>query len=59
MCIKVHVCGKDYFWNRATCNFENEKYIANIMNDSTIICDEVIDENDETNFIEKKAIYKM
>ena len=29
------------------------------MNDSTIICDEVIDENDEANFIEKKAIYKM
>ena len=29
------------------------------MNDSTIICDEVIDENDETNFIEKKATYKM
>ena len=30
------------FWNPATCNWENGKYLASIMDDSAIICDEVI-----------------
>ena len=30
------------FWNPATCNRENGKYLASIMDDSAIICDEVI-----------------
>ena len=38
-CKKRHVCEKDYFWNTATCNCENGKYLASIMDDSAIICD--------------------
>ena len=47
---------KDYVWNPATCNFENGKYLASIMDDSAIKCDEIIESyNEETNFDEKKA----
>ena len=59
-CKKRHVCEKDYVWNPATCKFENGKYLASIMNDSVIICDEVIDadpeakSNNETDFNEIK-----
>ena len=42
-CRKRHVCGKDYVWNPATSNSENGKYLASIMDDSVIICDEFID----------------
>ena len=51
---------KDYDWNPATRNCENGKYLANIIDDSAIICDEVIKSCDEeikpipTNFNEKK-----
>ena len=51
---------KDYDWNSATRNCENGKYSANIMDDSAIICDEVIKSCDEeikpipANFNEKK-----
>ena len=34
---------KDYVWNPSTDNCENEKYLASIMDDSTSICDEVIE----------------
>ena len=71
-CKKGHKCEKDNFWNPATCSFENGKYLASIMDDSRIICDEVIESYDEdakaksyggrrsipTNFNEKKRIYK-
>ena len=58
-CKKSHICEKDYVWNPATCNCENGKYLASIMDDSAIICDEVIKSYDEeiktipTNFITK------
>ena len=32
----------DYVSNPATCTCENGKYLASIMDDSVIICDEVI-----------------
>ena len=69
-CKKRHVCWKDYAWNTATCDCENGKYLASIMDDSAIICDEVIDVDVEaksnkeetkpvpTNFNEKKATCK-
>ena len=38
---------KKIFWNPATCNCENGKYLASIMDDSVIICDEVIKSYDE------------
>ena len=49
---------------KITYNCENGKYLASIMNDSAIICDEVIyaDENTKSNnvpnFTEKKATCK-
>ena len=55
---KHHLFEKEYVWNPATGNCENGKYLASIMDDSGIICDEVIDVDDETNFIEKKATCK-
>ena len=50
---------KNVVWNPATCNCENGKYLASIMEDSTIICDDIIKSYDEeTNFKEEKAICK-
>ena len=46
MCKKIHICEKD-FLEPATCNCENGKYLASIMDDSVIICDEVIKSYDE------------
>ena len=48
-CKKRHVCDKDYVWNPATCNCEYGKYLASIMHDSEIICDEIIEETFPTN----------
>ena len=59
-CKKLHVFEKDYVWNPAICNCENGKYLANIMVDSVITCDEIIESyNEETNFNERKATCKM
>ena len=46
-CKKHHICEKDYVSNPATCNCENGKYLASIMDDSTIIFDEVRESYDE------------
>ena len=60
-----------YVWNPAICNFENGIYLASIMNNSAVICDEVInadaklspkdDDKSKTipsNFNEKKVTCK-
>ena len=60
MSVKSNICLKDYIWNSATCTCKNDKYLANIMDDSVITCDEIIESYDEetrtvlTNFNEKK-----
>ena len=42
---------KIIFWNPATCSCENGKYLASILDDSAIICDEVIESYEkETKF---------
>ena len=41
-CKKRHICEKDCVWNPATCNCENGKYLASILDDSVIMCDEII-----------------
>ena len=41
---KHHICAKDYIWNPATCSCENVKYLASIIDDSVITCDEIIEE---------------
>ena len=35
---------KNYIWNSATCSCENGKYLASIIDDSVITCDEVREE---------------
>ena len=53
--------------NHATCNCESGKHLANIMDDSAIMCDEIIesclklspiDNKEETNFNKKKQPVK-
>ena len=63
-CKKDHICEKDYVWYPSTCSCEKGKYLAIIMDDSTIICDESYaklsakDDDEKINFSEKKAICK-
>ena len=62
---KNHVCKEDYVWDPSKCVCKNIKYLASIMDNSSIICDEVIELYDEeiktipTNFNEKKVTCKM
>ena len=57
--LKNHIYAKNYVWNPAACNCVNGKYLASIIDDSTIICDEVIKSyNEEINSEKKKAICK-
>ena len=39
---------KDCVWNPSTCNCENGKYLASILDDSVIICDEIIYAEEKT-----------
>ena len=50
-CKKRHVREKKYVWNTTTRRCENGKYLASIMDDSAIICDEVIKSYEETKTI--------
>ena len=53
-----------YVWNPATCSCEIGEYLASVIDDSVIMCDEVIESYDEetktipTNFNERKATCK-
>ena len=61
---KKYICEKRLYWNPAICNCENGKYLASIMDDLVIKCDEVIKLYDEeiktipTNFNEKNITFK-
>ena len=57
-CKKHHMCEKDYIWNLATCSCKNGKYLASIIDNSVITCDEIIVETKivKTNFNEKNKI---
>ena len=57
---KHYVCKKAYIWNPATCSCENGKYLATIIDDSVITCDEIIEETKTvpTNFNEKNITCK-
>ena len=52
------MCEKEYIWNPSTCICKNGKYLASIMDDSVITCDEIIEEIVSINFNEKKATCK-
>ena len=59
-CKKHHPCEKDYIWNPPTYSCENGKFLASIMNDSAITCDNIREScKKETNFNEKKATSNM
>ena len=51
---------KDYIWNPDICNWKIGKYLASIMDDSAITCDEIIKSDNQetkivpTNFNKKK-----
>ena len=47
------MCNKGYIWNTATCRCKNGKYLASIIDDSVITCDEIREEA-KTNFLMKK-----
>ena len=67
-CKKHHTCEKDYIWNPDTCSCKNGKYLASIIDNSVIRCDEIIDAEAKsceeetktiaTNSNEKNAICK-
>ena len=42
--------------NSATCSYENRKFVASIMDDSVITCDETIDTEAKSNDEETKPI---
>ena len=44
---KKNLCEKDYTWNSFTCSCENGKYLANIIDNSVITCDEIKDADAE------------
>ena len=41
-CKKRHVSEKNYVLNPAACSCENGKYLASVLDDSAIMCDEII-----------------
>ena len=51
---------KDYIWNPATCSCQNGKYLASIIDDFVITCDQIIEETKviPINFNEKNATCK-
>ena len=57
---KHQICEKDHIQNPATFTCKNVQYLASIVDDSVITCDEVIDKERTktvtTNFKEKNAI---
>ena len=54
--VKKHICEKEYIWIPAICSCENGKYLASIMNDSAIACDEIIDMEAKSNDEETKTV---
>ena len=51
---------KKHIWNPSTCSSKNGQYLASIMDDSAITCDEIIDADAEakSNDEEAKTISK-
>ena len=57
-CKKLHVCEKDHIWNPATCSCESGKYLASIMDDSTIRCDEILESYEEETKLFQQILMK-
>ena len=54
--VKNIICEKDYIWNHATCSCKNGKYLENILDNSVITCDEIIDAEAKSYHEEAKTI---
>ena len=52
--VKNVMCVKDYTWNPSTCNCENGKYSASIMDNSAITCDEIREPYDGEKILTKR-----
>ena len=53
---KHHICKKEYIWNPPTGSCENNKYLASIIDDLVITCDEI---REETKTIQQTLIKKI
>ena len=60
MCQIHHICVKDYIGNPASFSYKNNKYLASIIDNSVVTCDEIEEETKTvtTNFNEKKSMCK-
>ena len=58
---KHNVCKKYYIWNTSTRTCENGEYLENVIDDSVVRCDEIIDavQSELINFNTEKAACKM
>ena len=52
-CKKHHICEKDYICNPATCSCKNGKYLASIIYNLVITCNEIIDAEEEKSYSNK------
>ena len=59
---KFHISEKDYIWNPAICSLKNGKYLASIIGNSVIACNETTDARETItvtrNFRKKCSLYK-
>ena len=55
-CKKHHICEKGCIWNPATCSCKNDKYLASIIDDPVITCDEIIYAEAKLNDEETKTV---
>ena len=51
---KNHIFEKGFIWNLASCNCENGKYLASIIDNPVITCDEIIDGHTAAKSYDKK-----
>ena len=49
------ICEKNCIWNPAACNCENGKYVGSIIDDSVVICDQIIN---TTKLFQQKALWQ-
>ena len=45
-CRKYPMCKKDYSWNPSTCIYENGKYLKSNVDDSVMVCNNIINARD-------------
>ena len=59
--IRENMCMKKYFWYPSTCACENGKYLENIIDDTVVTCNEIIESTKTvpTNFNKKETTCKI